>query len=294
MSGENIKIRGGSRGLAAMIKMQQGMESGETSSPAVPEQSSLSSDIPVKVTPPVSSETSPTENIQQLQDNNVDTTSNIKPSGANRRTSVLQSLSAATTPRCVICTKSVYKMEEIQAVNKIWHKSCFTCGGTVKNGCGRVLNLNNYLDHDNQPYCNACYSKLYRPKGFGNNLSTDYGKTGEAEVQNAKEALENLSIDQSKSQSVTEMPSSSLESKMDESVPPTKSIPPAVVAPQIATSCESSSTETKAATKASSATWQPPVLSSQSLNSHVAGNVKIQREACYVGDGNEVDESEWE
>jgi hypothetical protein len=50
-------------------------------------------------------------------------------------------------------------------------------GGSKKDGCGRVLTRDKYLDHDNEPYCSACYSKLFRPKGFGfgNTLSTDYG-----------------------------------------------------------------------------------------------------------------------
>lgn len=50
-------------------------------------------------------------------------------------------------------------------------------GGSKKDGCGRVLTRDKYLDHANEPYCSACYSKLFRPKGFGfgNTLSTDYG-----------------------------------------------------------------------------------------------------------------------
>ena len=50
-------------------------------------------------------------------------------------------------------------------------------GGSKKDGCGRVLTRDKYVDHDNEPYCSACYSKLFRPKGFGfgNTLSTDYG-----------------------------------------------------------------------------------------------------------------------
>ena len=55
--------------------------------------------------------------------------------------------------------------EELIAVNKIWHKSCFVCGGTNDketegggHGCKKTLTLQNYLTHDNQPYCLKCHS----------------------------------------------------------------------------------------------------------------------------------------
>jgi len=58
-------------------------------------------------------------------------------------------------------------MEEMVFEGASWHKSCFRCGGTAGNGCNRTLNRDNYVDHDHQPYCNNCYTKLYKPKGFG-------------------------------------------------------------------------------------------------------------------------------
>ena len=63
------------------------------------------------------------------------------------------------------------------AVGQIWHNDCFTCGGKNDDGCKRVLKRDGYLDHDSQPYCNSCFSKLFRTKGFGygNTLNTDYG-----------------------------------------------------------------------------------------------------------------------
>ena len=32
-------------------------------------------------------------------------------------------------PKCPVCQKTVYKMEELNAVGRIWHTNCFTCGG---------------------------------------------------------------------------------------------------------------------------------------------------------------------
>ena len=84
----------------------------------------------------------------------------------------------SSIPKCTSCAKSVYKMEEVIAVGRIWHNSCFTCGGTSNlGGCGRVLTRDGYVDHENNPFCMACHSKLFRPKGYGygNALSTDYG-----------------------------------------------------------------------------------------------------------------------
>ena len=33
---------------------------------------------------------------------------------------------------CYICSKLVYKVEQVIAVSHIWHKQCFTCGGIGK------------------------------------------------------------------------------------------------------------------------------------------------------------------
>lgn len=118
--------------------------------------------------------------------------------GASDPTPVLASVSPGATkpkiaiggaaaPKCKMCKKSVYKMEEvifttrmhllslplyinliyvqIMAMSHSWHKACFTCGGTEGNGCGRTLLLDNYTDHGSNPYCTACYGRLYRPKG---------------------------------------------------------------------------------------------------------------------------------
>ena len=45
-------------------------------------------------------------------------------------------------------------------------------------GCKRVLRRDGYVDHDCDPFCQACYSRLFKPKGYGfgaSTFSTDYG-----------------------------------------------------------------------------------------------------------------------
>jgi len=88
----------------------------------------------------------------------------------------------------------VYKAEEMVAVGHVWHKSCFTCGARTGDGCRKVLNRQNYVDHDNCPYCSACHNKLFRPKGFGysNALMLDYGPTA-ASVETSSEVSATIS-----------------------------------------------------------------------------------------------------
>lgn len=104
-----------------------------------------------------------------------------------------------STPKCTICAKSVYKMEEMVAVGRVWHLNCFTCGGSSTEGCKRVLKRDGYVDHENNPFCIACHSKLYRPKGFGygNTLNTDYGP--------APTAVEETAIATATSEATAEM-----------------------------------------------------------------------------------------
>lgn len=74
----------------------------------------------------------------------------------------------AGTPTCAFCSKSVYSAEKVQAVGKTWHKVCFKCGGTCEHGgCGKVLSLDQYLSHGEDPFCKPCHSKLFGPRGFG-------------------------------------------------------------------------------------------------------------------------------
>lgn len=52
------------------------------------------------------------------------------------------------------CGKTVYAIEELKCLDKVWHKQCFKC--TV---CGMTLNMKNYKGYDKMPYCEPHYPK---------------------------------------------------------------------------------------------------------------------------------------
>ncbi|CAD5216236.1 unnamed protein product [Bursaphelenchus okinawaensis] len=52
------------------------------------------------------------------------------------------------------CGKTVYPMEELKCLDKIWHKGCFKC-----TSCGMTLNMKNYKGYNKMPYCDPHYPK---------------------------------------------------------------------------------------------------------------------------------------
>ena len=65
-------------------------------------------------------------------------------------------------PKCVLCATSVFPAEKTQAINRVWHKTCFKCGGTSSDGgCGKVLTLDKYLSHGDDPFCKTCHARLF-------------------------------------------------------------------------------------------------------------------------------------
>jgi hypothetical protein len=52
------------------------------------------------------------------------------------------------------CGKTVYPLEELKCLDKVWHKQCFKC--TV---CGMTLNMKNYKGYEKKPYCDPHYPK---------------------------------------------------------------------------------------------------------------------------------------
>ncbi|PFH49999.1 hypothetical protein AMATHDRAFT_41169 [Amanita thiersii Skay4041] len=74
------------------------------------------------------------------------------------------------TPACPRCTKNVYFAEQVRAVGKVFHKGCLRCME-----CSTLLDSSRLRDHDGDPYCVRCYSKLHGPQGSGYAL---LGKAG--------------------------------------------------------------------------------------------------------------------
>lgn len=62
--------------------------------------------------------------------------------------------------KCPVCSKTVYKAEELQAIGSVWHKQCFTCGGTTDQGCKRKLALGAFQTLNKVPFCAACGDRL--------------------------------------------------------------------------------------------------------------------------------------
>ncbi|XP_063239117.1 LIM and SH3 domain protein Lasp [Bacillus rossius redtenbacheri] len=52
--------------------------------------------------------------------------------------------------KCSRCEKTVYPIEELKCLDKIWHKQCFKC-----QVCNMTLNMRNYKGFNKQPYCEA-------------------------------------------------------------------------------------------------------------------------------------------
>merc|ERR1711962_591416 len=52
--------------------------------------------------------------------------------------------------KCSKCEKTVYPVEELKCLEKIWHKTCFKC-----QVCNMTLSMKNYKGFDKLPYCGA-------------------------------------------------------------------------------------------------------------------------------------------
>jgi len=52
--------------------------------------------------------------------------------------------------KCAKCGKTVYPVEELKCLEKIWHKACFKC-----QVCNMTLSMKNYKGFDKLPYCGA-------------------------------------------------------------------------------------------------------------------------------------------
>ncbi len=59
------------------------------------------------------------------------------------------------TEKCVKCAKPVYKIEEVKANDKIYHKICLKCYE-----CNKTLDGTKVIEHAKATYCQKCYTKI--------------------------------------------------------------------------------------------------------------------------------------
>jgi hypothetical protein len=105
---------------------------------------------------------SSTQSSGDCTDSEQSVTSPIKETKARRASLRLGSQASCDDRKCHTCQRTVYAMEELRALGKLWHKECFTCGGTDDLGCGRTLQIDNFEACDNMPYCKACFNKQFK------------------------------------------------------------------------------------------------------------------------------------
>merc|ERR1712224_951927 len=75
--------------------------------------------------------------------------------------------------KCVECGKTVYAMERIKALDKIFHASCFKC-----THCSTKLNLQTYHDGKGDQYCKNCYATIFGADShYGGLLHSKTAKT---------------------------------------------------------------------------------------------------------------------
>eukprot|EP00002_Diphylleia_rotans_P023596 TRINITY_DN4644_c0_g1_i1.p1 TRINITY_DN4644_c0_g1~~TRINITY_DN4644_c0_g1_i1.p1 ORF type:complete len:162 (-),score=27.55 TRINITY_DN4644_c0_g1_i1:31-516(-) len=63
---------------------------------------------------------------------------------------------------CDRCKKAVYAAEKLTALGRTFHKTCFKCGS-----CSKTLAPGGFVDHENLQYCQSCFDKNFRMKGYG-------------------------------------------------------------------------------------------------------------------------------
>jgi len=69
---------------------------------------------------------------------------------------------------CVVCEKLVYPQEQLNADERVYHKSCFRC-----KRCNNVLKLGSFASMEGEVFCKPCFKKNFFTKG---NYSAGFGK----------------------------------------------------------------------------------------------------------------------
>jgi hypothetical protein len=214
---------------------------------------------------------------------------------------VAGSAGGSGTPKCPACSKSVFAVEELRALNRVYHKKCFRCSGENKDGCNRVLSKMDYVDGKGsgdlgpQPYCKSCYGKLYGPKGtnarLGSNITNENdtvsvlssamklkaGSEPEPEPELEPEAALTATVE---AVSLTDTNATNTKEKADR----------AQLDDAITNSVFNATVKGVGPSTAAAA----PTRRASTLK--IGGNLKydVNKERSFEGDGDEVNESEWD
>jgi cysteine/glycine-rich protein len=98
-------------------------------------------------------------------------------------------------PKCPICQKSVYKVEELNALGQVWHKGCYRCGGNNPEqlGCHRVMTTKENVEtHSGHVYCSACAHKLFKSGSAAEAISAPNIEAEQAERKKALSGVKGL------------------------------------------------------------------------------------------------------
>ncbi|CAL8092483.1 unnamed protein product [Calicophoron daubneyi] len=90
-------------------------------------------------------------------------------------------------PVCPVCSRYVYFAEEIRALGKSFHRSCFKCCV-----CNKTLDSYSVNDHDGALYCRNCYAKNFGPKVYG--YAGGGGLRGSQELNYSTQSLQRSSF----------------------------------------------------------------------------------------------------
>jgi len=90
------------------------------------------------------------------------------PLGSGKTTTILAR--TGDPDQCPRCLGKVFQAEQVLSANAVYHKACFRCAEVE---CGKALDSTSYCDSpQGMVFCNACYKKLFGPRGcgYGNSL----------------------------------------------------------------------------------------------------------------------------
>ena len=71
---------------------------------------------------------------------------------------------------CGKCNTKVMLVERVKFGAGFWHSRCFKC-----QSCSKSLVAGGFSEHQSLPYCNNCFSKNFKPRGYGfgvNNINS--------------------------------------------------------------------------------------------------------------------------